>query len=68
MILSSILLKIKATNFLVLNWSGMTLVAQEPIQGNGDLYFVGALIALSQAIFTACNNIIIAKIVSYCKK
>ena len=30
----------------------------------GDLYFVGAIIALSSAIFSAANNIVVAKIVS----
>ena len=31
--------------------------------GKGDLYFVGAIIALSSAILSAFNNIVVAKIV-----
>ena len=35
----------------------------EDSPGKGDLYFVGAIIALSSAILSAANNIVVAKIV-----
>ena len=52
----------------IVNWTDSSLIPTnfEVIkESNGDLYFVGAIIALSSAIFSASNNIVIAKLVSF---
>ena len=58
---------------IILLWNGFyvsfievnvtTTTFEDP--NKGDLYFVGAIIALSSSIFSAANNIVVAKIVSY---
>ena len=40
----------------------MLLAPVPPSYDPADYYFVGALIALSGAIFSAANNIVIAKV------
>ncbi len=48
---------------VVINSSELLPAKFEPIPDPGDLYFVGAIIALSSALFAASNNIVIAKLV-----
>ncbi len=49
---------------VVINSSELLPAKFEPIPDPGDLYFVGAIIALSSALFAASNNIVIAKLVT----
>ena len=49
----------------VVNWTDelMPNKFEYMTESAGDYYFVGAIIALSSAIFSASNNIVIAKLV-----
>ena len=49
----------------IVNWTDLVPAEFQYVPDPGDYYFVGAIIALSSAIFSASNNIVIAKIVSY---
>jgi hypothetical protein len=50
------------SSFLAINWTiqGPTMLEVSP--DKSDSYFIGALIALSASIFSAANNIIMAKL------
>ena len=48
----------------VTNWTENSVDFEYMTESSGDLYFVGAIIALSSAIFSALYNIVIAKLVS----
>ena len=49
----------------VVNWTDMSIPThfEYLTESAGDHYFIGAIIALSSAIFSASNNIVIAKLV-----
>ena len=49
----------------VVNWTDMSIPThfEYLTESAGDYYFIGAIIALSSAIFSASNNIVIAKLV-----
>ena len=52
----------------IVNWTdtSSTYTHYEAVKESaGDYYFVGAIIALSSAIFSASNNIVIAKLASF---
>jgi hypothetical protein len=49
------------------NWTDITPAKFHYIPDQNEYYFVGAIIALSSAIFSAINNIVIAKLVSFQK-
>ena len=49
----------------IVNWTDMSIPThfEYLTESAGDYYFIGAIIALSSAIFSASNNIVIAKLV-----
>ena len=51
----------------VANWTENSANFEYMTESSGDLYFVGAIIALCSAIFSALYNIVIAKLVSFFK-
>ena len=51
----------------VANWTSNSVDFEYMTESSGDLYFVGAIIALCSAIFSALYNIVIAKLVSFFK-